>query len=58
MEDKLLSVQSRINKKQIHLWIPEYLHKEIRMAAAIKGISIMQFCISSVLEQLQAIKAN
>lgn len=45
-------------KKQIHLLVPEYLHKEIRIAAAHQGVSIMQFCIGAILEQLQNTKHN
>ena len=45
-------------KKSIHILVPAGLHKEIRIAAAEKGVSIMQFCIVAVLEQLLEIKNN
>jgi len=43
-------------KKNIHLLVPAYLHKEIRIAAAQEGVSIMQFCLRAILDQLQNLK--
>ena len=39
-------------KKSIHLFVPAYLHKEIRITAAQNEMSIMSFCLRAILGQL------
>lgn len=49
---------SHTQKKQIHVYVPGYLHTEIRVAAAKKGITIAQWMIRAALEQLQIEKSS
>jgi len=44
--------------KRLNIHIPGYLHKEIRLVAAQKDISITQFIIRAILEQLSRSKSN
>jgi hypothetical protein len=46
------------DKKNIHLVVPTYLHKEIRVAAALEGVSIMGYCLRAVLEQMVSQKKS
>lgn len=45
-------------KKRIHIYVPVYLHTEVRVAAAKKGQSVLQWMIRAVLEQLHREKTN
>lgn len=50
--------ETGVAQKQIHMYVPEYLHKEIHIAVIHTNTTITSFIIGAVLEKLQVEKSK